>query len=460
MSKLTGRVVHPEDPGWDNARRNFNSSFDYDAMVPSKVVFCQAPEDVCNAVRWAREKGVEVRVRCGRHAYEPYTLAPKALIIDVSDMEAVTVDTDSETANTGAGVFMIDLYEKLFEVGRTVPGASGASVGLSGLALGGGFGATSRLWGLTCDNMEELDLVDANGDLLTVNAGNYPDLFWACRGGGGGNFGIATRFRLKVHPVANCVILNITWAWDAFERLVDTWQGWAPAVEDGLATFLRLGANRVVTLLGQFTAPNTELPRINQLLLPMLAAAPPTSVSIQAAPFIVATRIFAGVDPLYPQWLLHPHNDRQVFKSTSAIARKPFEPAAIATLKQRMEAAPHPSWQTNQPSMVQLLGGGGEVARVPPESTAVFHRDAVFVVQYDAYWMSPEDDQENIEWVEDTRDALIDSAEGAYVNYLDGRLKDPLRAYYGPYLERLVEVKRRYDPDNFFHHPHSIPVTL
>jgi FAD/FMN-containing dehydrogenase len=462
VQQLTGRVLDPNSPGWEAARHNFRSALDYDALVPAAIAFCQSAEDVQNAVRYARERGLPLRARSGRHSYEGYSLVGGGVIADVSELESIAVDRAAGTVRVGAGVYCLDLFERLYDVGLTVPAASGASVGIAGLALGGGFGVTSRLHGLTCDNLLEVELVGADGCLVRANAHQNPDLLWACQGGGGGNFGIATAFTFRAHPIGLVGLAQLSWTWNQFASVVDAWQHWGPVTDDRLSTFLRLATNGKITLYAMFTPSSPDqLGALNGLLAPMLAAAPPISVEIQAVPYSAAAAVFAGVDPVNPSWMLHPHNDSQAFKSTSAVAFAPFPAAALALLKAQIELAPPAApWQTNQPSMIQFLGGGGAPSRVPVGATAMPHRAAAFVVQYDAYWTDPADAQRSTDWIEGVRTAMLPYAHGAYVNYVDHLIPDYLEAYYGPNLARLVEIKRALDPEDVFSFPQSIPTAL
>lgn len=462
MSELTGRVLDSRSPGWEEARHNFRSCVDYDALVPRSIVFCQSVADVQNAVRWARENNVPVRARSGRHSYEAYSLAAGAIIVDVSEMDEISVDPKSGIARVGAGVFCLDLHEQLYDVGATIPAASGASVGIAGLALGGGFGVTSRKYGLTCDCIVGVNLVGPNGEAIHADAKENPDLYWACRGGGGGNFGIVTSFDFQTHPISYVAVCNVMWRWQDFESAVDAWQRWAPIAPDNISTFLRLAVSGTITLFGQMTPDDpSELAKFLNLLAPVLAAGSPTGVNVQMMPYSAAAALFGGADPANTKWMIHPHNDRQPFKSTSAVARALFPSEAITMLRKQLEAAPpQTDWETNEPSMVQLLAGGGAPARVAIDATAVPHRPAKFVVQYDAYWTDPADQQRSTDWIEGVRTAMLPYAQGAYVNYVDSTLPNCLDQYYGTNLPRLISVKAKFDPGNFFAFPQSIPVKL
>jgi FAD/FMN-containing dehydrogenase len=468
VTKLTGRVIYPGDPGWDEARKNFNQRFD---VQPHAVVCCQNVPDVVNAIRWARENKVPLRARSGRHSYEGYSLVNGGLIIDVGDIDHVRVDRDAGIAEIGAGIYMLECSEMLAEVGVTTPLATGPTVGLAGLALGGGFGLTSRKFGLICDNVLEIEIVTASGEVLRANAdpraASHPDLFWACRGGGGGNFGIATQFSLRVHPVSVVLGFIVQWNWDQFDQVVAQWQRWAPIADDGLSAALQLTVGKTIKLYGMYTPDDpSTVAKGADLLAPLLSAVPPAAPpTIQPLPFVVAARMFFGegghtVDPTQPQWAVHVHSNQQIYKSTSAAVMKSLPAEAIAMLRGFLEAPPPLAQTPVQVSMVQLLPGGGAPSRVAANATAVYLRNAAFIIQYDGYWVTPQDAEPTVSWVERMRNAMQPYTQGAYVNYVDSRLPDPLRAYYGPNLERLVHVKQEYDPDNIFNSPQSIPLKL
>lgn len=466
-AKLTGRVVYPGDFGWDDARKGFNQRFD---VQPRAVVFCQSTRDVSNAILWARENNLPFRARSGRHSYEGYSLINEGLIIDLSDLDNVSVNREHMIAQIGAGIHMLELSEWLGQVNVTLPLATGPTVGLAGLTLGGGFGLTSRKYGLTCDNLIGLEIVDAQGKALIASEFRHPDLFWACKGGGGGNFGIVTRFFFRVHPVSYAVAFMVQWDWSQFEAVVAAWQDWAWSVDNDVSTALQLTVTKSIKLYGLYTPDNpADLPKAQQLLAPLLQAVPPPSVpgnpTIQPLPFNIATRLFYGeggktVNPEDPVWDVIVHDDQQIYKSTSAAAMQPFDAEAIGILKHYLENVPPLEQPPVQPSMVQLLGGGGRAAQVSPDSSAIYLRQARFIVQYDGFWAAAEDGQETIDWIRDFRNALLPHTVGAYVNYVDSNIPDPLQAYYGPNLPRLVEVKRKYDPHNVFNFPQSIPVSL
>lgn len=461
ISELTGMVVQPGDPAWQESVTGFALRADYAANVPLAVVFCQDNQDVCNAVKWAVKNKVPFRARSGRHNYEGYSSCVKdGLIIDISAMEMVKVSRDSGVAEVGAGIDMLECFEMLNNVNVTFPMATGPSVGLAGLTLGGGVGVTTRKLGLTCDNLLEVELVNAEGEVIIANSTVNPDLFWACRGGGGGNFGIATKFTFKVTPVNNAAIFSIGYPWEAFEYVVDKWQRWNFNADWNMSSFIALVGDKTITLQGQYTGTDEELAGFMGVIAPMLSDPSPISVNIQMAPFRIATRVILGVDPMNPTWRVQQHSDNQIFKSTSSFAMEFFNAEAISILKKYLDTVPQLSAPPSQPTMVQLLGGGGFPDTIAPGATAVAARGTKFIVQYDGYWTAPEDGPPTMNWVDSLRNDLLPHTVGAYINYSDASLPNYLQQYYGANLDRLVKVKAMYDPNNVFNYPQSLPTSL
>ena len=264
---LTGRVIWPQDPDYDEARQSFNARF---SRFPAAIVVCDNTDDVRNAVRWARQEGMPLRARSGGHSYEAFSVVDDGLVIDVGGLTEVDVDVARGEAVVGAGVRLLDCYRRLWDHGVTIPGGTCPGVGIAGLTLGGGIGFLSRQYGLTCDNLLAVELVDADGRVLRASESEHADLFWALRGGGGGNFGIATAFTFRVHPIGDVVVCTVTWPWDDAAEVLDAWQRWAPGVDERLSVALAVAhpSAGTISATGLFTGSAVELP---SLLEPLLA---------------------------------------------------------------------------------------------------------------------------------------------------------------------------------------------
>jgi FAD/FMN-containing dehydrogenase len=435
---LTGRVIWPQDSAYDEARQSFNARF---SRFPTVVVVCHNTDDVQNAVGWARQEGMPLRARSGGHSYEAFSVVDDGLVIDVAGLTEVNLDVSRGEATVGAGVRLLDCYRRLWDYGVTIPAGTCPGIGIAGLTLGGGIGFLSRQYGLTCDNLVAIDVVDADGRALRASEETHADLFWALRGGGGGNFGIATAFTFRVYPIGDVVTCTVTWPWDDVAEVFDTWQRWAPFADERLCVALAVShpSTGAISATGLFTGAAPELPL---LLEPLLQAGTPEPPVIQSLPYVTAVEQFAGPPVAYGSVR---------FKNSSAIAYEPLPTEAIATLVDHVRAAPFAS------DLVGFFPLGGAIAAIDPAATAFPHRTAHFDLQYQAYWWDDTAAEASLAWVRDLRAAMAPYTTGAYVNYIDADLPDWESAYYGTNLPRLKHVKTDYDPNDVFNGPQTIP---
>jgi FAD/FMN-containing dehydrogenase len=436
---LTGRIIWPQDPSYDEARQSFNARF---SRFPAAIVVCDNMDDMRNAVRWARQEGIPLRARSGGHSYEALSVVDDGLVVDLGGLTGVEVDVSRGEAVIGAGVRLLDCSRRLWEHGVTIPAGTCPGIGIAGLTLGGGIGFLSRQYGLTCDNLVAVELVDADGRALHASEEEHADLFWALRGGGGGNFGIAAAFTFHVHPISEVVTCTVTWPWDDVAEVLDAWQRWAPFVDERLCVALAVAhpSAGVISATGLFTGSAAELP---PLLEPLLHAGTPGVPQIQSLPYLTAAEQFAG-----------PAIASVRFKNASSLAYDPLPSEAIATLVEHLRAAPFAS------DLVGFFPLGGAIATIDPGATAFVHRPALFDLQYQAYWWDDTAAAASIAWVRDLRAAMAPYTSGAYVNYVDADLPDWESEYYGTNLPRLQRVKTDYDPDDVFNAPQTIPVSL
>jgi len=288
---LRGAVVVRGDAGYDQARVLYNTRFD--TYKPQAIVFCESLADVQRTVRWARKHAVRIVPRSGGHSYGGYS-STSGVIVDVSRLNGVALASGGR-AVVGAGARLIDVYDGLWQHGRTVPAGSCPTVGIAGLTLGGGVGLASRKYGLTCDNLLEATVVLANGTAVVANAHQHSDLYWALRGGGGGNFGIVTRLVFRTHPVGQVATYALEWPWSDAAKVVQAWQKLAPHAPDGLFSVLNLnaavGGRARITSAGQFFG---SADRLRQLLLPLANAGTPTRFSVTSRSYMDAQEMWAG----------------------------------------------------------------------------------------------------------------------------------------------------------------------
>ncbi len=424
----------PKDPDYNEARTNINTNIPF---YPKIIVFCQCTTDVVNALLWAKENCIPFRIRSGRHSYENFSLLNDGLVIDISEMNRIHVDTMESIASIEAGAELGDVYKKLWKHGQTIPAGTVANVGLVGLTLGGGIGYLTRVFGLTCDNLLEAEVVLASGKVVTTNKHNHRDLFWALQGGGGGNFGIVTNLTFQTHSIHNVSIFSIEWAWEDFECAYDTWQNWAPYTDCRLTSSIEMKANRTIIAQGQLVGSKEELLKLIQ---PLVKACKPCSIKIKNTSFINATRFFD--DPA--------ENEPAPFKRSGSFVQEPFPQEALSLMKRLLEKAPSENCAIWQQSLC------GKAGCIEPEDTAFFYRDSIIAQEYNATWSCHHERRQNIRWVESVRKSLGRYTNGDYVNWPDLFIQNWQTTYYGDNYKRLQEIKAKYDPDNIFRFPQSI----
>jgi FAD/FMN-containing dehydrogenase len=425
----------------------------FDGAHPHAIVYCESAEDVEKTARWARKHAIRIVPRCGGHSYAGYSTTSAGVVVDVSRMHHVHLRNG--IATVGAGARLIDVYAPLAAHGRTIPAGSCPTVGIAGLAQGGGVGYAGRKLGLTCDSVVGLSVVTAEGKLLECDAREHADLFWACRGGGGGNFGIATSFRLRTHRVGDVAYYQVVWPWADAARAVRAWQSFAPHAPDGLFATLYLsttaprgpGTEPLISSGGQFFGSESEL---RSLIAPLAAAGTPRRVTIGTLSYLDAIERWANCHPLEQCHVV----GHLRFKGKSDYAKAPLSKAGVGTLLAGVEAS----------QASTSLGGaavicdayGGAINRVHPAATAFVHRHTLFSIQYVSSWAGH--GAGDLRWIRKLHAAMRPHVSGfAYQNYIDPDLSSWKRAYYGSNLGRLAEVKRKYDPHGTFHFRQSIP---
>jgi FAD/FMN-containing dehydrogenase len=437
-----GQIVAPGQPLYDRLRIPFNANFD--GVRPLAVVRPVDAAYVGSVVRWAAANKVPFVARSGGHSYGGYSTT-RGVVVDLAQLSGVHVVAGRAVLGPGARLGLV--YNGLAAHGLAIPAGTCPSVGIGGHALGGGFGLASRAWGLASDNLVSARVVTAGGAVLTADAHRHSDLFWACRGGGGGNFGIVTQLVFRTHAVGSGSYFVASWPWAQVEEVVAGYLAWAPQAPDALGCVCRLAtgpSGPSVQVFGQFLGTESEL----RSLLAGLQPAAARLVTGTAA-WLDLVRRWAGCLGHTLPGCSVPGN--QAFAgSSSYVGRLPTQ-SQLGLFRQAVEA------RGTQGGALLMDAYGGAVNRVAPTATAFPHRRALASVQYFASGPL----QSTRAWIESARTMLAPAMTGeAYVNYIDPLLTGWQRAYYGANLPRLVHVKRRYDPHNLFHFPQSIPTRL
>ena len=448
-----GALLRPGSAAYAAARRVRNARFD--GARPLAVLKARGVSDVRAAVGWSVRNGVRFAARSGGHSYAGYSTLNGGLVIDLSALNGVAVSADRRTVQIGAGARLIDVYTALARRGLTIPAGSCPTVGVGGLALGGGVGLASRALGTTSDNVVALTVVTADGRALACDARRNSDLFWASRGGGGGNFGIATGFTLKTHRVGSASYFFASFPWSQADEVILAWQRWAPDAADDLFSICSLSTGSsgpVVSAFGQWMG---DQPSLRRALRGLTSAVTPGSLIVGTASYLDLILRWAGCLGESPAACRVPPSD--LFAATSSYARKPLTGAgarAIVSAVERRQA------QSSLGSGAILLDSyGGAINRVAPDATAFVHRDALFSLQYLCYWGSAAAAAPSIAWLNGARRAVRPFVSRfSYQNYIDPNLPDWPTAYYGTNLERLQDIKARRDPDDVFRFRQSIPL--
>ncbi|TNC08216.1 FAD-binding oxidoreductase [Methylobacterium terricola] len=450
---LRGRLIRPGEPGflvaaWPNNGR-------WADVLPLAIAMCTGGDDVRACINWARQERQTFAVRCGGHNYAGFSTT-HGLLIDVKPMSGIQFDPKTGFVTIGAGASNQDMADAFRATGLAVPSGRCPTVGISGLTLGGGWGFSATRNGLTCDALRATDAVTADGTLHRGIAatGDDASLFWAARGGGGGNFAVHTSFTFEPHPVYDVTVFNIVWpARHQIELMLDLQdiQLNNPHLISTRSKLVPIVAGQVqrdklgVQTLGQFFGPPDQL---RALLDRPLSRSKPTVAEINRMNYWSARDYLVTDDP------------GGFYDIRSSYVAGQLGGDAIDTMMRCMEKSPCGS--VLQQNMGILFAAGGRVKAVRPTDTAYVHRESDFILEMETSW-SPLDMPDMVKrqqaWLTEYFAAMQRFVKPqSYVNFPSRDLPNWLDAYYGENVGRLCEVKRRYDPDDVFKFPQSVPL--
>jgi FAD/FMN-containing dehydrogenase len=465
------KLIRPTQRGYNVAKELFDPRFD--SKTPAAVAYCGTPQDVGACVNFARMFRMPICARSGGHGYGGWSSVNNGLIVDVTLMNSFAVGNGpvgEGTVRVGAGTFVIDLYDHLAPRGLAVPGGSCPTVGIAGLTLGGGVGVLSRIYGLTSDNLESVQIVTADGIIRTCDARHNSDLFWACRGGGGGNFGIATSFTLRTHQLSRVVLFYLTWPWSQAARVVAGWQSWAPYQPDALWSNLHLIApagfgTPSVSVGGTYVGGTSGAASLLTTLYRRIGHAPSTTF-LNSEPYLSAMLVEAGCASLSVNECHLPGQapggslPRVPQYAKSDFFTRPLNAAGIRALVGGIEQLRGVRGAAGGGGALAFDAFGGALNRVSPSATAFVHRNALFLAQYTTSWNWPGSSSgaaNQHAWLRSYYASVHPYASGqAYQNYIDPDLTNWPQAYYGANYARLQQVKRKYDPHQLFNFPQAI----
>ena len=447
---LTGTMALPGEAAYDEARRVWNGMID---RRPAAVVHAGSDDDIAATIRMARDHGLLLAIRGGGHNVAGNGTVDDGIVLDLGNLNAVEVDPIAREVHVGPGATLGDVDRATEPHHLAVPSGVVSGTGIAGLTLGGGVGWLTRAYGLTVDNLLAADVITADGDHVRASAADNPELFWGLRGGGG-NFGVVTRFTFRAHPLGpELVTGNLIYRadrWTEALRAYATWTANLPDAMTSIISFLvpppdwELG-DELLMVVG-FAWASADLTEGRRWVEQLLAAAPPSTANLDPTAW---TGWQSAADGLFPK------GARAYWKNTS-FSR--LDEGTIETILNRARAL---TWQGIAFDIHHM---GGAFGRVAEDDTPFPSRDAQFWLNIYGFWRDRADDAHHSAWVRSFAAEMETHASGGvYLNFLGrepgaGESRGAALAVYGPRkLERLVAIKRQYDPDNLFRLNHNIP---
>jgi FAD/FMN-containing dehydrogenase len=441
-SSIHGRVIAPGDAEYNEARTVFYGGID---RHPAIIVRVADTTDIARMIALARETGLELAVRSGGHSNAGHSVTDGGIVLDLSDMRDLQIDVEARTAWVEPGLTAGEYTTAASAYGLATGFGDTGSVGIGGLTLGGGVGYLVRKYGLTIDDLLAADVMTADGELLRVNSESHPDLFWAIRGGGG-NFGVVTRFQFRLHEVDKIVGGML----------------FLPATPDIIASFIaeaEAAPEELSTIANVMPAPPMPfLPADYHgklVIMAMLVYAGEVEAGERAiAPFrALATPIVDMVKPMsYPEIYPPEEGTYHPIATGRTMFLDKIDRSVAETILQFLPTS------TGSMAVAQLRVLGGAMARVPADATAFAHRVSRIMVNVAALYERLEEKATHEAWVEDFAAALQQGDRGAYVNFLSNEGEARVRAAYpGRTWDRLRTIKARYDPTNLFRLNQNIP---
>jgi hypothetical protein len=462
---IRGDVVLPSDQAYEYSKQGV--LVELDTVKPQAIVYCETSQDVSTAVKFAREHDITVHTRSGGHSLAGWSTG-QGMILDCSRLNHVSVG--NRTVRLGPGVQSIDALATLQPYNRQILTGTCATVRMGGYLSGGGIGFQVRRFGVASDRLVSARMVLSDGRIVRASEKTHPDLFWAIRGGGGGNFGVATDFEVRPIPVTRMVYFDTYWPWDRAQEIITAWQEWCSSGSNSLGSTLNVllrdgtaGNVPIIKINGGYDGPQSEIEQaLNELA--SQAGATPSLRTVKELPYDEAMKAVYGCEQFT---MLECHREgsnpdakirRTPFlRERTRLLDRPTGSAGVADLLAAFEANRRPGHIT----YLYLTALGGAANKVPRTRTAYVHRDAEFFVACATLLPQGQPSAEEAEaamvWPTQAFDIIDPLSSGeSYLNFPNPGMGDWRQAYYAENYPRLVSVKRRYDTPNFFRHDQSI----
>ncbi|MBS5885239.1 FAD-binding oxidoreductase [Clostridium sp.] len=442
-SGLTGKIITKESFEYEESRLAWNRAIE---KYPLVIIYCNNEEDVINAILWAKNNDIEIRVRSGAHSYEGYSTGNDVAIIDISKMNEIYIDENNGFARIGGGVRNREIYEALGSRNYAFPGGGCPTVGVAGLVLGGGWGYSSRFLGLACDSLIEVEMINYEGKKLILNEQSNSDLFWACKGSGGCNFGIITSMTIKLKEkikMGTLIYINYPNISNednikVIEVLQEVYKNLDRRMNLKTAIYNSAERGRGVKLTGLFYGNSIEA---REILNPLENITSLIETKIEDMSILECNR-----------WIQDSHPDYEKYKSTGRFVYRDYNHDEIKKLIEIIDAPAEGSVYT----AISFYGAGGAIADVDKLDTAYYYRDAKFIMGIQSVWEENKYADINRKWVKSNFRSIEILTEGSFVNFPLDELDNYEKEYYGKNIKRLKEIKKQYDPYNVFNYPQVI----
>ncbi|MBS6502046.1 MAG: FAD-binding oxidoreductase [Clostridium sp.] len=442
-SGLTGKIITKESFEYEESRLAWNRAIE---KYPLVIIYCNNEEDVINAILWAKNNSIEIRVRSGAHSYEGYSTGNDVAVIDISKMNEIYIDENNGFARIGGGVRNREIYEALGSRNYAFPGGGCPTVGVAGLVLGGGWGYSSRFLGLACDSLIEVEMINYEGKKLILNEQSNSDLFWACKGSGGCNFGIITSMTIKLKEkikMGTLIYINYPNISNednikVIEVLQELYKNLDRRMNLKTAIYNSPERGRGVKLTGLFYGNSIEA---REILNPLENITSSIETKIEDMSILECNR-----------WIQDSHPDYEKYKSTGRFVYRDYNYDEIKQLIEIIDAPAEGAVYT----AISFYGAGGAIADVDKLDTAYYYRDAKFIMGIQSVWEENKYADINREWVKSNFRSIEILTEGSFVNFPLDELDNYEKEYYGQNIKRLKEIKKQYDPYNVFNYPQVI----
>lgn len=441
--RVSFKVVEKVDKEYEEAILNFNRAID---SKPDKIFFCKCEEEVIDAIKWCRENDREFRIRSGRHHYEGYSTGEGLIVIDISLLNKVEFNEEEETVTLEGGFRNREAYSFINGKGYLFPGGGCPTVGVAGFTLGGGWGYYGRLLGLGCDNLIEASMIDYKGDKILINKNENNDLFWAIKGGGGGNFGVITKmtFSLK-EKLSHGTLISIEYENISKEeniKLINIWQELFKNLDSRMnmkmANYNSSEKGRGVKITGVFCG---EKALCEEILKPLKGVNCKINMELDYLKIEECNKIIQDNHPEY-----------ESYKSGGRFLERDL---SLKEIEKLLSLFDNPALGSTY-SAISFYGMGGKIKEVKNSETAFAFRECNFIIGVQSVWEKEIYKEQNVLWIEEVFSKVSSLTKGSFINFPINQGENYEEAYYGENIKRLKAIKGKYDPLNIFKFPQSI----